>query len=142
MTEITISGTREILGKELTVYSDSEQQLFRSTDVAGLVGAEDVKQMLEPVDETDIVRRKVTAHRDGLLPLSITEVYLTEQGLYAAGLLSEKRPQLLRDFRDGKLTSLPRRALLNQVAGILDAVQESIRQQQADLDDILRNLSG
>ena len=99
MNNLEIIEQRELLGKEFKIYGDFENPLFLAKDVAEWIdyaktgkGAYDVSRMLNTVDESEKLVRKIFVSGQN------REVwFLTEDGLYE--VLMQSRKPIAKAFK-------------------------------------------
>lgn len=91
MNEITLISKSTFLGKEIDVYGNAENPLFKANDVAEWLELSNVSDMITRVDEDE--RSKFNLGRQG------ETWFLTEDGLYEV-LMQSRKPQA-KQFKKG-----------------------------------------
>lgn len=92
MSALTIIEEREVLGKQLRIYGDSDSPLFLAKDVAEWIEHSDVSTMMRNVDENEKVTNIVCT-----LGGEQEAWFLTEDGLYE--VLMQSRKPIAKQFK-------------------------------------------
>lgn len=77
MNELKIIDEREVLGKQLRIYGDFENPLFKADEVAKWIEHSNVSKMLESIDDNEKIKLEI-----GTLTNGYSAWFLTEDGLY------------------------------------------------------------
>lgn len=92
MNELKIIDEREVLGKQLRIYGDFENPLFKADEVAKWIEHSNVSKMLESVDDNEKIKLEV-----GTLTNGYSAWFLTEDGLYE--VLMQSRKPIAKKFK-------------------------------------------
>ena len=92
MNELKIIDERELLGKQLRIYGDFENPLFKADEVAKWIEHSNVSKMLESVDDNEKIKLEV-----GTLTNGYSAWFLTEDGLYE--VLMQSRKPIAKKFK-------------------------------------------
>ena len=92
MNELQIIDEREVLGKQLRIYRDFENPLFKADEVAKWIEHSNVSKMLESVDDNEKIKLEV-----GTLTNGYSAWFLTEDGLYE--VLMQSRKPIAKEFK-------------------------------------------
>ena len=92
MNELQIIDEREVLGKQLRIYGDFENPLFKADEVAKWIEHSNVSKMLESVDDNEKIKLEV-----GTLTNGYSAWFLTEDGLYE--VLMQSRKPIAKKFK-------------------------------------------
>ena len=90
--ELQIIDEREVLGKQLRIYGDFEDPLFKADEVAKWIEHSNVSKMLESVDDNEKIKLEV-----GTLTNGYSAWFLTEDGLYE--VLMQSRKPIAKKFK-------------------------------------------
>ena len=115
--ELTVIESREILGKEFTMYGTFEEPWFIAKQISNWIGHSDTSMMLKPIDDTEKLIQTI------LVSGQNREVWMvSEYGLYEILMLSRKPvakefkskiKELLKGVRTGQLLILKKLADVN-----------------------------
>lgn len=92
MNELQIIDEREVLGKQLRIYGDFQNPLFKADEVAKWIEHSNVSKMLESVDDNEKIKLEV-----GTLTNGYSAWFLTEDGLYE--VLMQSRKPIAKEFK-------------------------------------------
>lgn len=90
--QLQIIDEREVLGKQLRIYGDFENPLFKADEVAKWIEHSNVSKMLESVDDNEKIKLEV-----GTLTNGYSAWFLTEDGLYE--VLMQSRKPIAKKFK-------------------------------------------
>lgn len=90
--QLQIIEEREVLGKQLRIYGDFENPLFKADEVAKWIEHSNVSKMLESVDDNEKIKLEV-----GTLTNGYSAWFLTEDGLYE--VLMQSRKPIAKKFK-------------------------------------------
>jgi putative antirepressor len=90
--QLQIIEEREVLGKQLRIYGDFEDPLFKADEVAKWIEHSNVSKMLESVDDNEKIKLEV-----GTLTNGYSAWFLTEDGLYE--VLMQSRKPIAKKFK-------------------------------------------
>ena len=90
--QLQIIEEREVLGKQLRIYGDFEDPLFKADEVAKRIEHSNVSKMLESVDDNEKIKLEV-----GTLTNGYSAWFLTEDGLYE--VLMQSRKPIAKKFK-------------------------------------------
>ena len=90
--QLQIIEEREVLGKQLRIYGDFENPLFKADEVAKWIEHSNVSKMLESVDDNEKIKLEV-----GTLTNGYSAWFLTEEGLYE--VLMQSRKPIAKEFK-------------------------------------------
>ena len=90
--QLQIIEEREVLGKQLRIYGDFENPLFKADEVAKWIEHSNVSKMLESIDENEKIKLEV-----GTLTNGYSAWFLTEDGLYE--VLMQSRKPIAKKFK-------------------------------------------
>ena len=92
MNELKIIDEREVLGKQLRIYGDFENPLFKADEVAKWIEHSNVSKMLESIDDNEKIKLEI-----GTLTNGYSAWFLTEDGLYE--VLMQSRKPIAKKFK-------------------------------------------
>ena len=90
--QLQIIEEREVLGKQLRIYGDFENPLFKADEVAKWIEHSNVSKMLESIDDNEKIKLEV-----GTLTNGYSAWFLTEDGLYE--VLMQSRKPIAKKFK-------------------------------------------
>ena len=90
--QLQIIDEREVLGKQLRIYGDFENPLFKADEVAKWIEHSNVSKMLESIDDNEKIKLEV-----GTLTNGYSAWFLTEDGLYE--VLMQSRKPIAKKFK-------------------------------------------
>lgn len=89
---LQVVTSKEVLGKNLSVYGTVENPLFKADDVANWIDHSNTSKMLKSIDEDEKVKLRISTLTNGY-----SAIFLTEDGLYE--VLMQSRKPIAKQFK-------------------------------------------